>query len=419
MRIVQIGKRNFAFGLSWSDNFGDDAKEAIRDAMGEESAALYTVIKAGKGAGDDVLGYVKGTHKGKLFSYAEAVAAAGHQGIYVADMGDDQVWWLIVKDGQVMAGTDRVLDKRDGLDAIESLRYAYPDLTVFASRIDVRNASEFAIEALVASAKVKPLKRLGTENPILGVVVLLLVLAGVGYGGWYLFIREEKVEVDPAAELERKRKLYVAAAQSAVSSVPREAAWVVSAFDVSRTSFPEQIAGWALEGVTCQPAACTATYAVAKDAQGYAITPVWDAFGKERVSLMGDKKSLTVAQTLPAPEFIAYTEQEVMQPPKTSGRIIDTIGRLGMKFGDVRLDGDYKTENLHEANQAPPGTAPLYRETLALRNDEVLSDVRVRGLAAYLSEAQFVATSLNYSTGSGSIAPAWRIEWTRVHGGEL
>lgn len=107
-----------------------------------------------------------------------------------------------------------------------------------------------------------------------------------------------------------------------------------------------------------------------------------------------------------------------MQPPKTSGRIIDTIGLLGMKFGDVRVDGDYKTENLHETHQANPGTAPLFRETFALRNDEVLTDVRVRGLAAYLSKAQFVATNLNYATGSGSITPAWRIEWTRVHGGE-
>jgi len=415
MQVVQLGKRSFAFGLTWSDNFGGDAKEAIRDALGDEAGVLYTVIKGE----DDVLGYGRVKHKGALYSFAAAAAAADKDAIYVAGLGNGQTWYLVTKRGTIAAGTDRIVDIETALNAVDNLRDLYSDFPVFSSGVDVRGASEFTLEAIASGAKLKPLRKLKTENPVVGLAVLAIVLGGVGYGGWYLILRDEQVQVDPVAELERKRKLYVSQAQTQISTIPRDAGWVVNAFDTARVSFPEQIAGWALEGVSCVPASCSATYAVAKDAEGYALSPIWEAFGQVRVALMPDKKSLTVSQALPTVDVLSYSEQEVMQPPKTTGRIIDTIGRIGMTFGDVRIDGDYKTDNLHVNLQANPGTAPLYRETFALRNDDTLSEIRVKGLAAYMSEAQFVATSLNFSTGSGSITPAWRIEWTRVHGGEL
>lgn len=416
MRIVQLGKRKYAFGLAWNDSFGDDAKEAVRDAMGEERNAYYTILRGPDH--EEVLGFGSAQVKGSVYSYAAALASVGQDGLYVAQAGVDRVWYLLVTNGVVAAGTDRDLSEDHALDAIESLRAVYPNLPVRTHGVDLPGANEFSLEAIVAKAKVRPMRRLATENPIVGALVLTAVLGAVGFGGWYLFVREEPIVIDKAAELERKRQAYITSVQMAAGSIPRDAAWVVNAFDLARQAYPEGIAGWVLEGVSCTPQACKGTYAIARDAQGYALTPVWDAFGRDRVSLMGDKKSLEVALKLPTMEPLSYTEQDVMQPPMATGRIIDTIGVLGMKFGDVRIDGDFKTEQLNQINQAPPGTAPLIRDSFALRHDAALDDVRVKGLAAYLSEAQFVATTLNYSTGAGSIPTAWRIEWVRLHGGE-
>lgn len=419
MRIETLGKRRFAFDLAWNDNFGDDAKESLRDAYGEGTPVVYTLIE-GKD-GEEILGSARitGKLKGSIYPYAAALASTGRDGIYVARPAAGQLWYVVINSGQVVPGTDRSLDEADALDALDTLRSGYPELVIYTAGVEMLDGRDFTLDAAVASAKVKPMKRLATENPVVGLIVLGLVLAAVGYGGWYLFLRKEEVKVDSAAEQARLRQLYVQKAQGAVSTVPQDPAWVLNAFDVARGSFPESISGWSLEGVTCQPAACTANYALPKDVSGYALTPIWDRFGKETVSLMGDKRSLSVTRKLAQPKMLSYTEVDVFQPPKTGARVIDTIGRLGMLFDNVTVDGDYKTENLNESLQAPIGTAPLMRETFALRQDEQLTEIRLKGLASYLSYAQFVATSLSFSTGSGSITPAWRVEWVRVHGGEI
>lgn len=420
MRTEVLGKRSFAFELEWNDNFGDDAKDALRDAHGDAAGVLYTVLKGRNEAEMLGSGVIEHKAKSKIFSYAEALSAAGRDGIYVSRSAVDALWYVVIADGRVVAGTDRSLREDDARDAILTLHQAFPELPILSCGVELHhpNVLEFTLEAAVAQSKVKPMKRLSTENPVVGVLVLAAVLGAVGYGGWYLFVREEVVEVDPAAEIERQRVLYVSQVQANVSAVPRDAAWAVAAYDLARTSFPEAIAGWSLEGVTCQPTHCVATYALARDVQGYALSPVWNAFGRDTVALMADKRSLQVTYKLLAPQMLAYTELDVATPPRTGARVMDTIGRLGMLFDSVAVDGEFKTDPLHESLQGPVGSAPLFRESFALKQDEPLTEIRLKGLVSYLSYAQFVATAFSFSTGSGSIPAAWRVEWVRVHGGE-
>ncbi len=428
MRIIKIGKRQFAFELNWNDSFGDDAQEAVLGANGEAAPSLYTVVE-GLG-GDEVLGYaLAGDAKGPVYSYAQALAKRDADGIYAAPVGANQVWFVAIVKGVVVAASDRTMEAYDAEDEVRDILRS-TNIPVFAadgclsSLKDMlasrgREIIPFDLEKIVTKIKLKPLKQTAKAgNSLVGAAVLAAVIAGIGYGGWAMFLKKPDSAVDPVVLAAEARAAYVAAASMELAKLPGDAAWAGEAYRGSVLSFPSIISGWALDGVTCEPTNCSALYSLDKTAAGYSIAAIYAQFDRQQVSLLPDRKSLNVKVPLPARQAAPYIEEEIYNPAPAPTDVVDVLGALSMKFAEVEVDGELKIETLNQALSAPADAPMLYRETFATKYTAAIDLVMLRALSAFMAETGFVARTISYSTGSGAVPPSWRIEWVRVHGGD-
>lgn len=428
MRIIKIGKRQFALELNWNDSFGDDAQEAVLAANGESTPSLYTVVEGHDG--DCVLGYAKaGDTKGPVYSYAQALAKRDADGVYAAPLGAGQVWFVAIIKGVVVAGSDRTMEAFEAEDEVRDiLRNA--NIPLFAADgclADLddllssrsREVIPFDLEKIVAKIKVKPLKQtVRAGNSLVGALVLAAVVAGLGYGGWAMFFKKPDSAVDPVVMAAEARAAYIAAAGMELANLPGDAEWASNAYRGSILSFPSVISGWVLDGVTCQPTSCSGIYSLDKTASGYSIAAVYKLFDRQNVSLLPDKKSLNVRIEVPVRPSAPYTEEEIYNPAPSTTDVVDVLGALTMKFAEVMVDGEVKSETLNQGLSAPADAPMLYRETFATKYTEAIDLVMVRTLTAFMAETGFVANTISYSRGSGAVSPSWRIEWVRVHGGD-
>ena len=114
-----------------------------------------------------------------------------------------------------------------------------------------------------------------------------------------------------------------------------------------------------------------------------------------------------------------FDDQDLLQPRPAVSRAQDRAGLVQLRFSQGRVEGVVKVENLGAQFAPPVEAAPLYRDTISTKRESRLDMVMLRGLSAYWAKAGFVATTMTFSPGWGAVPEAWRIEWTRVHGGEL
>lgn len=429
MRIIKIGKRQFAFDLNWNNSFGDDAQEAVLNANGEASPSLYTVVE---GDGEEVLGYaLAGDTKGPVYSYAQALVKAKRDvdGIYAAPVGAGQIWFVAIIKGVVVAASDRTMDAYEAEDEVRDLLRSM-DIPVFAadgclaSLHDLlasrgREIIAFDLEKIVAKVKLKPLKQtVKAGNSLVGMAVLAAVIAGLCYGAWAMFFKKPDSAVDPVVLAAEARSAYVAAASMELANLPADASWAGEAYRGAALSFPSFVSGWALDGVTCEPTSCTAVYALDKTAAGYSIAAIYALFDRQQVSVLPDKKSLNVKILLPARQAAPYTDEEIYNPAPAATDVVDVLGALSMKFSEVEVDGELKVEALNQGLSAPADAPLLQRETFATKYAAAIDLVMLRSLSAFMADTGFVARKISYSTGSGAVPPSWRIEWIRVHGGD-
>jgi len=421
MRIAKIGKRQYAFGLDWSDSVGDDPKEAVRLAIGEDESALYCVSK--RKDSEPVVGYQKLTEpvKGRVYSYAQAIASKGVDGIYVGPTGENEAWYVVINNGQVVPSTDRLMEPRDILDAIDVLRDTFQVPLFLATGIDGSRFGEhetFDSEEIVKKVRVRPMQVIGSGSQLAGVLVLATVVVGISAAGWYLFIRDPGPEVDPVVQAQMLKQTYLDSVRAQVASIPASNSWLISAYRAATDSFPGRVSGWELEGVRCTPAACTATYALDADALGFGITPVFERFDGASVQILPDNKSFTTSVQLDSTEQATWSDEEILAPRQTGVRLLDVVGLYGMTFGESRVEADPSVQELHSLSPMPPEAAMAFKEAFATRADAYLDAVKLKGQAVFMDRSGFIATELNFSHGNGSIPAAWRIGWARVHGGE-
>lgn len=422
MRVAKIGKRQFAFDLLWNDAYGDDASEAARKALGEDASGYYTVV-SGEGEVAEVLGCAQGKVKGRVYSYAEALAGLDRDGIYCASVDEQRCWYAVIQQGIVMPGTDRTIGKNEFISLYtQTLRRTFR-VPVFCTdeTLTGKDVHPFRLEEAVASSKVKPLKVVGAGaagNNLVGGIVLAAVVVGIAYGGWYTFLRSPNGDIDQAALDAQARELYIAAAKSEMDQVPTDANWVSDAYHRASLTFDSTLAGWVLDGATCEPGACTATYSLPEGQSTYAVTPVLERYGRERVQMLEDGRSFTVNLELDRPDQSMATDFDVLQPRPALSRAADTLGLLNLSFDQVNVDQKPTTEVIGSRLGAPADMPEIIRETVITSHDTQLEPVRLRTLSAYMSRVEFVATKIAFSSGSGALAPAWSVEWVRFHGGE-
>lgn len=422
MRLGTIGKRQFAFGLQWTELHDRVPAELAREALGTEIKGVYTTVKNK----DDltVVGYAETPEggpstKGALYSYAAALTAIGKDGIYVAPVNVDRLWYVVIADGLVVPGTDQVLEVQSALTAVASMRSSF-DLPVYVAddaELAIADAQRFNTEQAIAKAKVKPLRRLAQSSQWLGIVLLILVLVGIGFGAWYLFSDTPQEVVGPSAQEQAAelRAAYLVSVRGAVSTHPATGAWVTSAYRTAVKRLPPVIAGWRLEGVTCTPNGCSGTY-VAVIGQPRAIAPVIKRFGKSAVAMLSDNNSMTVKITTPPVKRTQWTDNQILTPLPWPRAASDVAGRLPLYFADIALDGRISVVNLNTKFQAPLDANPLARETIAIKQASALEITQLNSVAAYFAQAGFVATALAASGGTGETPSAWRLEFQRLGG---
>lgn len=419
MRIGSLGKKRYAFGLNWVE--AQDAKphELVRDAL-EGGAGVYAVVTNSEK--QSVVGYAPlvEAFKGRVISYAAALAALGQDGVYIAPV-EDEVWYVAISDGLVVPGTDQTLPAPEAMTAIGNMKalFGLPLIVVDGVELPFAADRTFDAERAVANIKSGVLRRIGGGNANLGKVIFLVVAASaLAFGGWYKFLRKADVMHDDGAAMAAQVKgAYLTEMRRHVQALPIDPSWASRAHALSMASFPSVIAGWRQEGVMCQPTQCVATYALMGTAP-FAVSPLHDRFGADAVALLGDRRSLTVTMGLPPTEMAEWPDDVLLAPPGAAVPVLDAAGLVPLHFDGAIIDGAIATVNVSASITAPPGASVLYSDKLAVRQGAALDGVRLRLLSAYFANAGFAPTSIAFSGGVGATPAGWRIELFRLHGGE-
>lgn len=426
MRVGVLGKRRYVFGLKWAEAHERKPASVVREALDAGSKGIFTSLR---NEDDDraVVGYgdlqaLQDTGKGALYSYAAALAASGTDGIYVAPVDDGRLWYVVIAHGLPVPETDVTLELAEGLTAVQSMRatFGLPVLVAEGGELGIEPDDWFDPLGLVEHVKLAPLRRSGGAGNAIGAVVLIAVLGCVAFGAWWLFLRKSEVDVDAAADAqalaEAQRASYLASVRAAVAAHPLDTRWVVDAYADATRAYPGGIGGWRLDGVTCSPGTCIANYSAVED-RPRALAPMQERFGAANVVMLEDQKSLMVSRTVPTGSVaVEWSDNQVLAPRHWPRPASDVLGRLGLYFAKIEADGQVGVEDLGATMMPPPEARPLLREKVAIKQAEALDPIRLKGLVVYFGEEGFAPANLAFSTGTGGVSPAWRMEFVRLGG---
>lgn len=424
MQITAVDKRQFAFGLRWSDvPSKDKAGELARTANGG-SPALYTSIPKAAERGRYALGWAdvaEVTQRGRLYSYAEALARRGASGVYCAalaadDKGAGKLWYVAIADKSVVPDTDVIVDMDTGLMAVTSLKGMF-DLPVYfmgdPASVGLTGVGSFELEC-VRGVKLSPLKQTGSSGG--AVLILLAVVALAGVAVWALWPSggsDGDVAEDPGMAAQQAREMYVGAVHTEIDVLPASSGWVVDAFDAARAAFSPALGGWRLNGYTCTPSACIGNYTSGRGAARSAGV-LTQQFGKH-VRLLPDLESAEVTLTL-QPNLMQWSDDQILAPISAYPPLAETIGRIPMTF-QADMDGPAVSDDLAAKNSAPPDASPLLLEGFTLRRAAALEAPAIGAMAHHFGQDGFVVTELVVSSGVADVPPAWRITFRRVAAG--
>lgn len=252
-RIVQIGKRRWLAGMTWSSYEDVPNKEEL----GEDAARLHAswvAVRAGEAAVQGgfcapVAG-VKGPNK--LFSLAAMLADSREQpwlGIFKIEEG---LWWYvavrdghaILPDGDVIGGEQDIYDARERHAGFTDWNYIEGDAQLLAEFIDEIDARPTRVRALDAG-KAKP-------AVILGIAAAALI----GAGGTWSWLQNQEAEKRAGADAFARARAALLSAQPpapvqapvAAGPVPND--WVAACRQVL-APVPLSQYGWVLKQVAC------------------------------------------------------------------------------------------------------------------------------------------------------------------------
>lgn len=419
METLALGGRRYVLGLRWVD--GDPAIKAAAQVKEAANGGRVLFGTAEAEDGRHAVGFIPvvGAPKGKLYSYAGALAKAGHSGVFAAllDSGKDdpRLWYTVVADGLVVPETDAVASLDAGLTAIEALREAFGLPLFYTGRepLPLRDFTTFDPEGAVEGAgRLKPLQAAGGTQ-IGGIVVLGLVLAGVGAGAWYMLREPPAPQGDDAAAIAwAERTAYLGGMHSVLDQLPADTGWVINAYAAARQVFVPALAGWRLEGFTCTPDACVATYTAGE--AGHALVELVKHYGKARVGTMDDQRSATVNVPLTVTRM-AWTDDQILAPlPTWRSYAADVAARVPLHFARLEVDGQIASTDLSAANTMPADALPIMQDVIAVKQAAALESNRLAAIVNHFAQDGFAATALSVSGGMGATPSAYRIEFTRT-----
>lgn len=410
MESLTFGKRTYALGLRWVE--GDPTRKPpaqVKEALGG-GKALYCLQESSDGR--VAIGFCDATKLPKTarYSFADAVAATGKDGIYALPVGrGGMLWYVVVAEGQVVPETDAVVPFEDGCSAIENLRAAL-SLPVYysgAEALPMDATESFDPQGIATAARIKPLRTVGGSQAG-GALVLVLVLGGIGVGGWMVLHKGKPSAAEVAAQqAQAVRDAYLSALHQQVDVLPADAGWVVDAWQASERAFPPAVGGWHRDGFACQPTGCAATYAAAS---AWAMAPIDAVFGRSAL-LSADQKTLVVNLPLTT-KTQAWTDAQLLAPIRWPRTPADTVGRLAMQ-SLVTLEGAPTLTNLTEGQTAPPEAQSVLKDTITVKDASYVGATQLAGLTHFFAADGYAPVTLSVVDGPSA---AYRVEFQRIGG---
>lgn len=356
MRVEPIGKRQYAFGLTWSES---RTRKPNRQAVAQHRRVLdatvtqpyYYCVARAKGRYALGGGIVPKAVKGKVYSYAATLAGLHTDGVYVAEVDEGQLWFCVVQGGLVAPGTD-VIEKTDVvLDAIAQYR----------SLLGLGAENTFAAEGIAIPGGAEPFDPVATlakvKRPVLLTssadkshmlvaveVVVVAIAATVGFHVYHAHKVAEQHKVLTAQQRQQAIQAYESGARSALASYPADPGWALDALAKVRSTLPLDYSGWALQQVQCQPSACTGTYVREREAP-MAVSPFENRFGASAVQIDTEGKAIQVQVPLGyAGEQI--TDAFLHNPPPAGMAPADWVGLASIHVYGMTGDPKEKASNL-------------------------------------------------------------------------
>lgn len=416
MRVETIAGQQFATGLTWAEAASRSYASEVRHELGEAAKSSIVYFVGRQTASAYVVGF--STYTGKIkkpvYSYAATLAAHGSDGVFIADSGDGEWWFVVIHGGMVVPGTDR-FDKPEVVRKIAADFASSLNLTLYAGDgVALPTSSKaFGWADAISGAKPVRMTRLSRGiNPV-PIIVIAAVLV-VAWGAW-AFVIHPAPKQTPEQQREAARKAYVASVKSALATFPESNDWVAKAYETAKI-FPESLAGWDLDDVACQPGVCSATYKVPKTTDPRAIDPFRRQFGTASVAVSQNGTSLKVRRAFITPMF-QVTPTSINGLPPARIEIHDWTGLLPLHVADGHITGTPEVQNLAQTHGgAAVGFSPLFEDQVALSGTGYLDPSQLKTVMAWGLHGAFRATSVEWHSGL-SANGGWRIGLMRIHGG--
>lgn len=406
-RIEKLGKHTYALGLEWIA-----VSEGIKEGLAyldDQGQSIYYIALTPKG-GAPTLGYVRGTIKGRVASFAATLATVAGDGIYAAELEGGRWWYCVLSSGQVVASTDREMSEAEARETIETMRATF-GLEVYASGAIVHDARPFDPVASVAKAKPQWLRRRGTSPQELVLAAVIVAVAVPGFWwAWRTVMPKEATYSGPTPE--EIRAAYIDTVRSSLPTIPENPTWVVDAFGAGRYRFPPFRAGWSLDRMSCDPAGgCVGAY-----------VPMQNGIWRSHEKLGATGTNLDAANvTMPLSEPLrTFTDQEILAYPDRHRPIVEVLGQFGLRFASGRLDGAPQITEFGPAllPDVPPEAQAWSMERFVIGDTTVLNDTTLRNVVAYFIADGFVPISIQSSAGYGDESSGWKIDFIRLQGVE-
>lgn len=425
MRIETVGKKHYAFGLTWVGVARKPTKAVVatqrRAHKASNASTFYTCVC--KKNGTFVLGTgVTATRvRGKVYSYAASLAKRQPDGLYVVRVDDTNLWFVLIRDGLVIPETDVIGPAEKVLESVHFYRQTL-DLdadTIFAGE-DVRldDAQSFDAAAAVQGMRDPvPLSAVTGRGPVM-LLAGVATFAILGVGGYKLYKKHQAAQAEQALTAQQRAQViaaYHGAAQAALAGYAQDPRWVAQAWQMASLRLTPFLAGWTLQKVDCTPAGCDGHYVHGSSLAAYAIAPFQARFA--HVSIHPDVNSLQVHLPLTTPLRVVDDALLHAPSPARAPAMVDWIGLASLHITGLRDRPAGVARNIAAAAGATAVGYPAFMvESITLKG-RAPAVVSLPSLLRWATPAGFRVTHFTVMTGLDNDSTAsWDATILRYHG---
>ena len=431
MQNVFIGDRQYAVGLSWQSLDGEHGRSALQQAARRAGDGLQHGVLRQAGEEQWEVGFTQGDAKG-LPSAAAVFADNYTDAAYIAALGEETYWLIMVCEGSILPETDAVGSHDEILELFqeqEQLFFDSSEVTLYLSDPlpNLDDAEVAAFEDLVEapapkSARVKNL--LPSNAKRLGAVAVVLGVAYFGYQQWEAmqappepppeiagdFSEPEpepepkpEPEPDPEPEPPEPRDIYNARVGEALSGPVPAAA--VQGFLQQTRQLPRHKMGWALKQVQYRPGAVMATTWKRLDGKVEPMRQAWE--GPRVVDMSPRGEDLRIS--LPTPDVeqrtIVNGLDHISENPAARFQLATRLQNYPSLKWQIAMGGE--DEEGEEDEQESSG--------LLADSDQPYRVFQVRiqgqGLSTLRTMAPVLAQSVNYRLVGITLSPDQQFGW--------